>query len=425
MKQIKLHKMTAEKTDTLVIGAGQAGLAASEHLRNNGVEHIVLEKDRIAEKWRTGRWDSLVANGPAWHDAFPTMDFKTHPDAFASKDEVTEYFEDFAKQINAPVRCGIEVLKAEKKNDGAGFVISTSEGSLEAANIISATGPFQHPVIPPVIPGDASIHQIHSNSYFNPQQLPDGAVLVVGSGSSGSQIADELLQVGREVYLSVGPHERPPRSYRGRDFVWWLGVLGKWDLATVDPDTAHVTIAVSGANGGKTIDFREFAARGMQLVGMTQQYENGVLNFSDDLAGNVAYGDASLLNMLAEADEYIQRNGLDFPMEEEAKIITDDPECLVKPIRQLNLQESGINSVIWATGYRSDFDWLKADVFDADGKPVHQRGVTEEPGIYFLGLPWLSRRGSSFIWGVWHDAKYIADHITTQQRYRFYKRGVE
>ncbi len=417
--------MTAEKTDTLVIGAGQAGLAASEHLSNNGVEHIVLEKDRIAEKWRTGRWDSLVANGPAWHDAFPTMDFKTHPDAFASKDEVTEYFEDFAKQINAPVRCGVEVLKAEKKNDGAGFVVSTSEGSLEATNIISATGPFQHPVIPPVIPGDASVHQIHSNSYFNPQQLPDGAVLVVGSGSSGSQIADELLQVGREVYLSVGPHERPPRSYRGRDFVWWLGVLGKWDLATVDPDTAHVTIAVSGANGGKTIDFREFAARGMQLVGMTQQYKNGVLSFSDDLAGNVAYGDASLLNMLAEADEYIQRNGLDFPMEEEAKIITDDPECLVKPIRQLNLQESGINSVIWATGYRSDFDWLKADVFDADGKPVHQRGVTEEQGIYFLGLPWLSRRGSSFIWGVWHDAKYIADHITTQQRYRFYKPGVE
>ncbi len=417
--------MTAEKTDTLVIGAGQAGLAASEHLSNNGVEHIVLEKDRIAEKWRTGRWDSLVANGPAWHDAFPTMDFKTHPDAFASKDEVTEYFEDFAKQINAPVRCGVEVLKAEKKNDGAGFVVSTSEGSLEATNIISATGPFQHPVIPPVIPGDASIYQIHSNSYFNPQQLPDGAVLVVGSGSSGSQIADELLQVGREVYLSVGPHERPPRSYRGRDFVWWLGVLGKWDLATVDPDTAHVTIAVSGANGGKTIDFREFAARGMQLVGMTQQYKNGVLSFSDDLAGNVAYGDASLLNMLAEADEYIQRNGLDFPMEEEAKIITDDPECLVKPIRQLNLQESGINSVIWATGYRSDFDWLKADVFDADGKPVHQRGVTEEQGIYFLGLPWLSRRGSSFIWGVWHDAKYIADHITTQQRYRFYKPGVE
>ncbi len=412
-----------EKTETLVVGAGQAGLAASEHLSNNGVEHIVLEKDRIAEKWRTGRWDSLVANGPAWHDAFPSMDFKTHPDAFASKDEVTEYFEDFAKQIKAPVRCGVEVTKVKKKKDGAGFEILTSDGSFEANNIVSATGPFQHPVIPPVIPVDAPVQQLHSNSYFNPEQLPDGAVLVVGSGSSGSQIADELLRQGREVYLSVGPHERPPRSYRDRDFVWWLGVLGKWDLATVDPDTAHVTIAVSGAYGGKTIDFREFAARGMQLVGMTQQYDNGVLHFADDLAGNITHGDNSLLNMLREADEYVQRNGLDLPLEEESKVIIADPECVVNPVRQLDLEESGIKSVIWATGYRSDFGWLKADVFDTDGKPVHHRGVTEEQGIYFLGLPWLSRRGSSFIWGVWHDAKYIADHIATQQRYRFYQPG--
>lgn len=412
-----------EKTDTLVVGAGQAGLAASEHLSNNGIAHVVLEKDRIAEKWRTGRWDSLVANGPAWHDAFPTMDFKTHPDAFPGKDEVTEYFEDFAKQIDAPVRCGVKVVKAEKSLDGPGYVVTTSDGTLEANNIISATGPFQHPVIPPVIPADVAVHQIHSNSYFNPAQLPEGAVLVVGSGSSGSQIADELLREGRDVYLSVGPHERPPRSYRDRDFVWWLGVLGKWDLATVDPDTAHVTIAVSGAYGGKTIDFREFASRGMKLVGMTQRFENGVLHFADDLAGNINHGDTSLLDMLAEADEYIQRNGLDLPTEEAAKVITADPDCVVNPIRQLNLNDSGVKSVIWATGYRSDFDWLKADVFDTEGKPVHQRGVTAEQGIYFLGLPWLSRRGSSFIWGVWHDAKYIADHITTQQRYRSYKPG--
>lgn len=200
-------------------------------------------------------------------------------------------------------------------------------------------------------------------------------------------------------------------------------MLGKWDLATVDPDTAYVTIAVSGAYVGKTIDFREFASRGMQLVGMTQQYKDGVLYFADDLARNIAHGDKSLLNMLNEADEYVQHNGLDLPREEEAKTITADPECVTKPIRQVDLQGAGITSVIWATGYRSDFGWLKADVFDSEGKPVHQRGVTFEQGIYFVGLPWLSRRGSSFIWGVWHDAKYIADHITTQQRYRRYQPG--
>lgn len=412
--------MTVEKTDTLVVGAGQAGLAISEHLGANGVDHVVLEKDRIAEKWRTGRWDSLVANGPAWHDAFPSMDFKIHPDAFATKDDVTEYFEDFAKHINAPVRCGVEVLEACKKSAGAGFEVKTSDGTIEANNIVSATGPFQHPVIPPVIPANAEVQQLHSNSYFNPAQLPEGAVLVVGSGSSGSQIADELLRSGREVYLSVGPHERPPRSYRGRDFVWWLGVLGKWDLATVDPDTAHVTIAVSGAHGGKTVDFREFASRGMKLVGMTQKFENGVLYFADDLAGNVEHGDSSYLTMLAEADAYIECNGLDLPLEEDAKFIASDPQCISQPERQLNLAEANVNSIIWATGYRSEFDWLRADVFDNEGKPVHQRGVTAEQGIYFLGLPWLSRRGSSFIWGVWHDAKYIADHIITQHRYSQY-----
>ena len=413
--------MTVEKTDTLVVGGGQAGLAASEHLGGHGIDHVVLEKDRIAEQWRTGRWDSLVANGPAWHDCFPTMDFKIAPDAFATKEDVTEYFEAFAKQINSPIRCGVEVTAAQKKTAGAGFTVTTSEGVIEANNIVVATGPFQHPVMPPVIPAQTNVQQLHSNDYYNPAQLPDGAVLVVGSGSSGSQIADELLRAGREVYLSVGPHERPPRAYRGRDFVWWLGVLGKWDLATVDPDTAHVTIAVSGAYGGKTVDFREFAGRGMNLLGMTRQYDNGTLHFADDLAANIAHGDASYLAMLDEADAYVKRNGLDLPAEESAKLIGSDPECLINPVTELNLDEANVNSVIWATGYANDFNWLSAEVFDAEGKPVHQRGVTAEQGIYFLGLPWLSRRGSSFIWGVWHDAKYIADHILTQHRYRSYQ----
>lgn len=412
--------MTIQKTDTVVIGAGQAGLAMSEHLSNNNVDHIVLERDRIAECWRTARWDSLVANGPAWHDCFPSMDFDIDPDAFATKDEVTRYFEDFAAKINSPIQCGVEVREVHKKLGAAGFSIETTKGHFEANNIVAATGPFQHPVMPPVVPKQVNVQQIHSNNYYNPEQLPDGAVLVVGSGSSGSQIADELLRAGKEVYLSVGPHDRPPRSYRGRDFVWWLGVLGKWDLATVDPDTAHVTIAVSGAHGGKTVDFRRFAERGMKLLGMTQTYDNGVLHFADDLATNIKYGDDNYLSMLDEADAYIERNGLELPDEPGARDIGEDHVCMTNPTRKLHLADAGITSIIWATGYANNFDWLKADVFDQDGKPSHQRGVTTEQGIYFVGLPWLSRRGSSFIWGVWHDAKYIADHISTQHSYMKY-----
>lgn len=409
--------MTTEQIDTLVIGGGQAGLAASEHLGNNGVEHLVVERARIAECWRSARWDSLVANGPAWHDRFPTRVFDCAPGAFPTKDEVTEYFEAFAKQINAPIRCGVEVTGLNKNDGGAGYLIDTSAGQIAARNVICATGPFQQPVMPPVIPQHDALLQMHSHGYKNPQQLPEGAVLVVGSGSSGSQIAEELLRSGRRVFLSVGPHDRPPRSYRGRDFVWWLGVLGKWDLATVDPDTAHVTIAVSGAQGGHTVDFRRLAQRGMTLLGMTQRYDNGQLHFANDLRDNINRGDANYLAMLDEADAYVKRNGLDLPLEPQAKVIDSDPGCVSQPVRSLHLADENITSVIWATGYRNDFGWLNLNVFDDEGKPAHVRGVSAEQGIYFLGLPWLSRRGSSFIWGVWHDAKYIADHISTQHQY--------
>ena len=413
--------MAIEKVNTLVVGGGQAGLAMSEHLSANGIAHVVLERERIAERWRTARWDALVANGPAWHDCFPSFSFQdTAPDGFASKESVTRYFEDFAKKIDAPIRCDTEVLRAYKKIGAPGFSVETSSGVIEADNIVAATGPFQIPVIPPVVPEVPGITQIHSHTYRNAEQFPDGAILVVGSGSSGSQIADELLRAGRDVYLSVGPHERPPRSYRNRDFVWWLGVLGKWDLATVDPDTAHVTIAVSGAYGGHTIDFRNFADRGMTLLGMTEGYKDGVLKFADDLSKNIEHGDDSYLKMLDEADAYIERNGIDLPEEPEARAIGPAPECMTKPISELNLAAKEIKTIIWATGYVQDFKWLEADVFDSDGKPNHQRGVSPEPGVYFLGLPWLSRRGSSFIWGVWHDAKYLADHINTQKSYSEY-----
>ncbi|MCA0030149.1 flavin-containing monooxygenase [Mesorhizobium sp. B263B2A] len=413
--------MSVEKIDTLVVGGGQAGVAMSEHLSKCAVPHLVLERGRIAERWRSQRWDSLVANGPAWHDRFPGMEFPvTGPDGFPSKEEVADYFAAYARKINAPIRCGVEVKLAQRNVGRPGFRVETSDGVVEANSIVAATGPFQVPVIPALVPGDTGIPQFHSSAYRNPGQLPKGAVLVVGAGSSGVQIADELQRSGRRVYLSVGPHDRPPRAYRGRDFCWWLGVLGKWDLETPGPGTEHVTIAVSGARGGETIDFRRLAAQGLMLVGMTKTYRDGVLTFAPDLAKNIARGDASLMSLLDEADAYVERNGLDLPEEPTARRIDPDPDCLTNPIGELDLAGAGIAAIIWATGFAVDYSWLKVDAFDEKGRPRHQRGVSTEPGIYFLGLPWQSRRGSSFIWGVWHDAKHVADRISTQRKYLAY-----
>lgn len=410
------------KIDTLVVGAGQAGVAMSEHLSSLGIPHLVLERNRIAEAWRTGRWDSLVANGPAWHDRFPGLAFDdVAPDAFASKDRVADYFEAYAKKFNAPIRTGVEVKEVTRNVDRPGFTIETSEGVIEANRVVVATGPFQKPVIPPIAPKDSDLYQIHSAAYFNPQQLPEGAVLVVGAGSSGVQIADELQRAGKKVYLSVGPHDRPPRAYRNRDFCWWLGVLGEWDAETVKKGREHVTIAVSGARGGNTIDFRGLAHQGMTLVGLTKSFEGGNVTFQTDLATNIAAGDENYYSLLDAADAYIARNGLNLAEDPEARAKYPDPACVTHPILELNLAEAGITSIIWATGYSVDYSWLKVGAFDEAGKPKHQRGVSSEPGVYFLGLPWLSRRGSSFIWGVWHDAKHVAGHIATQRTYLSYR----
>jgi putative flavoprotein involved in K+ transport len=414
-------KMTIEKVETLVVGAGQAGVAMSEHLSNSGVQHLVLERNRIAERWRSERWDSLVANGPAWHDRFPGMEFsEIDADAFAPKEMVADYFVAYAEKIAAPIRTGVEVREVRRNEGHPGFRVETSEGVIEADSVVAATGPFQRPVIPPLIPEDAGVMQMHSSAYRNPEQFPEGAILVVGAGSSGVQIADELLRAGKRVYLSVGPHDRPPRSYRGRDFVWWLGVLGKWDAAALEPGTEHVTISVSGADGGHTVDFRRLAEQGMTLVGLTKSYADGVVSFNSDLADNLGQGDANYLSVLDEADAYIERNGLDLPEEPEARNIEADPQCVTDPVLELNLAQAGVSSILWATGFAVDYSWLKVDAFDEAGKPKHQRGISSEPGIYFLGLPWQSRRGSSFIWGVWHDAKYLADIISTQRNYLQY-----
>ncbi len=431
-----------EKTEVVVIGGGQSGIATSEHLTTAGIPHIVLERDRIAEKWRTGRWDSLCANGPAWHDRFPGLTFDAptasgaapvDPDEFAHHDRVAQYFEDYAALIGAPLRTGVEVISVTPRTGEGGYLVTTRQtatgdlGRIIADHVVAATGPFQTPVIPPVIPATVAerrgITQIHSADYDNPEQLADGGVLVVGAGSSGLQIAVELNRAGRDVTLAVGEHDRPPRRYRGRDNVWWLGVLGKWDMAAPPVGAEHVTIAVTGADGGYTVDFRDLAADGIHLVGRAEACDDrGVLRIREDLADNIHAGDRNLLELFADADAYIAANGLDLPEEPEAWVLGPDPADVTDPTLELDLAAAGITTVIWATGYGVDYSWLQVDgVLDTAGRPAHQRGVSPVNGVYFVGLPWLSRRGSSFIWGCWHDAKYVVDEIQIQRGYAAYR----
>ncbi|SDV49404.1 flavin-containing monooxygenase [Chitinasiproducens palmae] len=415
--------MPVEQIDTLVIGAGQSGIAMSEHLRDMKVPHLVLERKRVAERWRSERWDSLVANGPAWHDRFPNLEFDdVQPDAFPPKERVAKYFEDYARMIDAPIRTGVEVTNVKRCDNRPGFIVTTSDGVIEAKRVVAATGPFQVPQFPAIIPADAGVRQLHSSAYKHPGQLDDGAVLVVGGGASGSQIAEELRASGKTVYLSVGEHYRPPRSYRNRDYVWWLGVLGKWDEIKNKLKKKHVAFAVSGYDGGKTIDFRRLAHQGITVLGLTKGYERGVLHFENDLTANVAAGDEAYFDVLREADAYVERNGLDLPAEPDAWQLLDDPACLTEPILRLDLAEAGIKTILWATGFKFDFGWLQVDAFDEHGMPFHKRGISAESGIYFLGLPELTNRASSFIYGCWHDAKYLADHIAIQRNYVAYEK---
>lgn len=415
--------MSVKKINTLVVGAGQGGVAMSEHLSDMKVDHVVLERGRIAERWRSQRWDSLVANGPAWHDRFPGLKFDDIPqESFPAKERVAKYFEDYAKKLNAPIHTGVEVLEVKRNPGHRGYVVTTSQGTWEATNVVVATGPFQQPAYPQIIPNTDSVHQLHSSTYRNPAQLPAGAVLVVGAGASGTQIAEELRNAGRTVYLSVGEHYRPPRSYRGRDYTWWLGALGLWDEVKITPRKQHVAFAVSGYEGGKTVDFRRLAHSGITLVGLTKAYKDGTLEFESGLARDIADGDQAYFDVLRDADAYIAQNGLPFPPEPEAWKLLPDPDCIKNPVLSLNLEKAGIKTVLWATGFKSDYSWLKVpDAVDDKGAPFHKRGISAASGIYFVGLPNLVNRASSFIYGVWHDAKYVADHIALQRDYQEYE----
>lgn len=407
-----------EKVNTVIVGAGQAGLSMSEHLSNANISHVVLEKGRVAENWRSQRWDSLRANGPAWHDRLPSMPIPDiEQDVFTPKEKLVDYLATVAEKIGAPVRTGVTVQSVKKLPRKQGFLVSTTAGDFEAINVIAATGPFQVPVTPEIVPETAGVVQMHSVAYKNPGQLPEGAVLVVGAGASGGQIAEELVDAGRKVYLSLGRHIRPPRYYRDREGAYWTGVLGRWDTVNRDKNVQNIALAISGVHTKMPIDYRLLASKGAVLVGRTAGYSDGKLTFADDLAGNIQEGNQSYLNTLDLIDKYIEYNGLDLPEYPDARNLLPATEYEKNLIRELDLAEAGITSIIWASGFRRDYSWLELDIFDEDGNPIHESGVSKEPGIYFLGLPFQTRRRSSFLFGVWYDAKYISDYVAMMQSY--------
>jgi putative flavoprotein involved in K+ transport len=394
--------------ETLIIGGGQAGLAMSDMLSRGRRPHLVLERGRVAERWRTERWDGLRFQFPNWSVRLPDCPFPhADPDGFATSGEIVNYLDAYAAQIKAPVHCGVAVTVLREDGRGNGYVAETSAGLVRATNVVIATGPYQRPVFPDVPFADGDLCQVHASAYKSPEQLPAGAVLIVGSGASGAQIAEELVRAGRRVYLSVGRHKRMPRRYRGRDLIWWLGAMGL-DRTPVEARGPDATLPlITGAYGGHTIDFREFVAQGVTLLGRLQSVRDGVLYFADDLGESLAYGDAAYGAFLDKVDSHVDQQGSDLPAESAACAKFVDPPCVSEPLRRLEIRCLG--SVIWATGYAFDFSWIDLPVLGARGEPIHDRGVSPLPGIFFLGLPWLSKMNSSFLSGVADDAARLAN----------------
>jgi putative flavoprotein involved in K+ transport len=396
----------------LIIGGGQAGLAMSHMLSQRGCPNIVVERHRIAERWRTERWDGLRFQFPNWSIQLPDFPFPhANPNAFATSAEIVSYLIAYANFARASVRCGVAVNSLRRHDRADRFAADTSNGLFEAANVVVATGPYQRPMVPSLLPKKAEIFQVHASHYRRPEQLPSGAVLVIGSGASGVQITEELLHAGRDVYLSVGRHRRMPRRYRGRDLMWWLSAL-RLDQTPVEkrgPDRSLPLI--TGAYDGHTLDFRQLAARGVRLLGHLKAAHDHWLDFAPDLATSLAHGDAAYAGFLDLVDAHVERNGLNVPHEPSARTTLPDPGDLIEPLRALNLRAAGVGSVIWATGYGFDLSWIDVPVLDARGEPLHRYGITHVPGMYFIGLQWLSKMTSSFLSGVGDDAARIADHI--------------
>ena len=404
-----------EQVDTIIVGAGQGGLSTSYYLMQQGREHIILEQaDQVAEAWRK-RWDSFTLITPNWTIRLPGAEYQgDDPDGFMARDEVITYFEEYIEQFKMPIRFGIRMTSVEPME--AGYLVSTDKGEFESANVVIATGFNQQPRIPPFGSNlSAEIFQLHSSVYRNPEALPAGAVLVVGSAQSGCQIAEELYQRGINVYLSVSRAGRFPRRYRGKDITRWLDEIGFSDR-TVDQlpspkakfqASAHGT----GKDGGHTINLHQFARDGVVLLGHIQSVQEDQIVLAPDLKENLANTDKIEADIIKGIDNYIEKSGQDVPIDPLPELSDGFQEELIS---ELDLKSAGITSVIWATGYKFDFSLVKLPIFDEDGYPVQKRGVTGYAGLYFIGLPFLHTIKSGLLSGVGDDAAHVASSIATR-----------
>jgi putative flavoprotein involved in K+ transport len=403
----------AEHVDTVVVGGGQAGLSVSWHLKRAGREHLVLDRGSIGDTWRR-RWDSFCLVTPNCYCQLPGFPYDgDEPDGFMLRDEIVAYVERFAASFDPPYRGGVEVRRLSTATRDGHFSLDTSDGELEARNVIVTVGTHQYPNIPAW--GEklaGNIVQMHTRDYRNPAQLPDGAILVVGSGQSGCQVAEDLLGAGREVHLSVGNAGRIPRRYRGRDIIHWLVDAGCYEVP-VDEHPKGRAIRfephehLSGRDGGRTIDLRRLALDGARLHGRLTDAGGNQVRFADDLARSLDAIDEECRETLALIDEHIAKSGATAPPDDlEAYDWQPSPEPPV-----LDLGRAGIGSVIYATGFHFDFGWIDLPIFDARGYPRYARGATELPGVYFVGLHWLHTSGSGLFYQVGRDAEYVTDHI--------------
>lgn len=410
--------MLSHKIDTVVVGGGQAGLAISYYLSQERREHVVLERaPAVANAWRNQRWDSFTLVTPNFQVRMPGAEYPgTDPYGFMSLADVIKYFDDYVERFQLPVHCGVEVFSVEEMDEE--YLVRTSEGDYEAANVVIATGLYQAPKIPKLsrrIP--SNILQIHSVDYKNPSSVPDGAVLVVGTGQSGTQIAEELYQSGRKVFLSIGSAGRVPRRYRGTDISDWLTRIGMFDTRVGELKSPQAKFApqpqISGKNGGETLNLHQFARDGVVLLGHVRDAHDGQVIIAPDMKETLAKVDQFENDMLKLVDEYILRTGLCAPPEAVPQLRDGYEQA---QITELDLNAAGISTVIWATRYTFDFSLVKLPVVDSDGYPVQKRGVTRFEGLYFLGMPWLHSRRSGILFGVGDDAAYLAAHIASCAR---------
>lgn len=403
-----------EKRDTIIVGGGQAGLAMSYLLTQQGRDHVILEKgQRIGKSWR-GRWDSFTLVTPNWQLQLPGFPYQgDDPEGFLTRDEVVRYLEEYAATFDPPLRFGVEVTAIEENDDGDGYLVHTTDRAYEAANVVVAVGAFQYPHIP-AFSQDApeEIVQLHSSEYRNPEALPEGGVLVVGSGQSGCQIAQELNESGRQVYLCTSGVGRLPRRYRGKDGMWWGVQLGMTDRTVDDLESPEERFAanpqISGKDGGQEINLHQFARDGIRLLGRLEDFRDQQAILAPDLHQNLAISDKMAAEFRKGVDKLVSKKGLDVP-EESVTELQDGYEQQV--ITELDLEEAGIGVILWATGFDRDFSWIELPIFDEWGYPIQERGVTEYPGLYFLGLHWLHTLKSGLFLGVGDDAEHIAEHI--------------